>query len=384
MYTQKVLLLTFRSIENGPRVIRAVQSLSPSYELTVVASGKPTFEHSFKFVHSNLIARSILDKVVNKIRRDFFKKVQPSYFLINTQKKRLEKLIMQEKPSVVITHDCDILDILSSIKDKYKFKLVFNAHEYFPLEFEELKDWSTTWQPYYEQLYARALPKVDLFINICDMIREKCLSMFGIDSVVIPNASNFYQASAKPRQQGSPIRIVHHGAAIRARYLELMLQTMEHLGPNYTLDLMLMPTDTKYFEEIKVKVDRLTNVKIIPPVGFNEIIPKLTHYDIGLIFVPGRTFNYRAGLGNKFYEYVQARICLAVGPLQEMVAIVNKYEIGVATSTFEPLEMANAISGLKEERLIELKKNCDKAAQDLAYEGYDNLFKAEIAELLRN
>lgn len=72
-------------------------------------------------------------------------------------------------------------------------KVIYNAHEYHPLEFEEKPNWVNTHGRYYYALYQKYIHQVDLFINVCNGIANKCKEEFNIESLVIPNAASFIE-----------------------------------------------------------------------------------------------------------------------------------------------------------------------------------------------
>jgi hypothetical protein len=266
------------------------------------------------------------------------------------------------------------------LKDKYGYKLVFNAHEYYPLEFDEDPNWASTWQLYYEDLYKQILPSVDLFINVCDSIREKCLEVFGVDSLVIPNAS-FYN-NCTPTAVNSPIQLIHHGGAIPSRKIEEMIGVAKILGPHYELSLMLMPIAPGYLDELKALAAPLPNVRFIETVPFNQIVPTLNNYDIGIYILPPTSFNNAIALPNKLYEFIQAKLAVAIGPSPEMARIVHEHQVGIVANSFQAADLAKAIQALSAENIETFKANAEAAAQKLSAEQYNVRLKDHILALL--
>src|SRR5690606_20849245 len=150
------------------------------------------------------------------------------------------------------------------------FKLVYNAHEYHPLQFDSNPYWLKTTGEFYKWIYENYLKSVDLMINVCDSIAEKCKQEFGVSSIVIPNASIYYPNIKPVFNTGDEIRIIHHGGATRPRKIEYMIEAVEKLGPKYQLDLILVPGDKNYLKELTALSHGIENVNVIEHVQLNE------------------------------------------------------------------------------------------------------------------
>jgi hypothetical protein len=76
-----------------------------------------------------------------------------------------------------------------------------------------------------------------------------------------------------------------------------------------------------------------------------------------MFIIKAKIFNYKLALQNEFFEFVQARLALAVGPSPEMSRIVKQHNIGVVASDFTPEAMANALSRLSVSQINQCKRN---------------------------
>ena len=173
------------------------------------------------------------------------------------------------------------------------------------------------------------------------------------------------------------IRIIHHGNASPDRCIEAMIETMDYVDSRFTLDLMLVATfHQDYFQKLQAMVEKRKNVHIIPPVSFEEIIPFSSYYDIGFFLVPPTTYNLQMCLPNKFFEFIQARLAIAIGPSPEMARLVQEYNLGIIAKDFSPQEMAKSLNALTKEQILQYKENANKAAKILnAEKEGEKLFK---------
>jgi hypothetical protein len=159
--------------------------------------------------------------------------------------------------------------------------------------------------------------------------------------------------------------MIHHGAAVSSRRNEVMLEMMNYVDERFTLDLMMVVGNVKYYDKITSLARKRKNVRIVPPVPMQEIIPATNRYDIGLFLVPPTTFNLQYTLPNKFFEFIQARLAVAIGPSVEMCKIVQKFNCGVVSKDFTPRSLANELNQLTPEKIMEFKQHSHVAAREL-------------------
>lgn len=374
-----VLIVTNRTLHNSPRVIRTIDALQAQFEIYTVGLTPPQQKVKAHFSRS-VLRESMANRVIRKINRSLLKRFIPWSFTEPVKLQKTRRLLSRLRPDLVICHDCEDLPYLASLKSTFSYKLIFNAHEYYPLEHNEIEHWENTWQLYFEELYRRFLPEVDLMINVCESIREKCLLEFGHDSLVIPNASAYQDL--QPSQVQSPVQLIHHGGAIASRKIEEMIRMMPLLGPAYFLTLMLTPTNPVYFAQLKKLASDMVNVQITEAVPFSEIVGQLNHFDIGVYLLPPDSFNNSVALPNKFFEYIQARLCLAIGPSVEMQRTCTLYQLGVVAPDFTAASLANCIRSLSQNDIQQYKQNANKTAAILSAEHFAGLLLKKIQAML--
>ena len=108
----------------------------------------------------------------------------------------------------------------------------------------------------------------------------------------------------------------------------------------------------------------------------------LNAYDIGFYILKPISFNTLHALPNKFFEFVQARLMVAIGPSPEMAAYVERYGLGVVAKDFTPESMAAALSDLTQERIMEYKMNAHKCAWELSSEPNNEKILALVRGLI--
>jgi glycosyltransferase involved in cell wall biosynthesis len=195
-----------------------------------------------------------------------------------------------------------------------------------------------------------------------------------------------YQTVLKSNEtHGGKIKLIHHGGAIKDRRLELMIKMMRFLDPQkYDLTFMLVPSDKKYFSYLVNLAGKYSNIHFVSPVSFSEIPQTLNGYDIGVYILIPNSFNNKYALPNKLFEFIQARLAVAIGPSIEMVKIVEHYNLGVYSEDFSPESLAKRIAQITPEGIMKHKENADKYARELSAE--ENIVKIKniVAELTRS
>jgi len=242
--------------------------------------------------------------------------------------------------------------------------------------------WRLTYQPIAHFLCQKYLQRVDKILTVSDGLAQQYQHDYGVLPEVFMGLPAFHHLQPKPINPHQ-IRIIRHGVASPARKIEIMIEMMDYVDQRFSLDLMLVPTSyTPYWQRLIRMADQSNNVRIIPPVKFHEIISFIHHYDIGLFLCPPTTFNLTYTLPNKFFEFIQARLAVAIGPSIEMRKIVEQYQCGIVSDDFEPKTMAMALNSLSAKQIEAYKQHAHFAASQLNADVNCRRMKEIIKELV--
>ena len=285
------------------------------------------------------------------------------------------------KWDLVVANDVDTLPLAFQLAGE-RTPVLLDAHEYAPREFEDRLYWRVLQQPHKTWLCRAYLPRVHGFMTVCDGIADEYARVFGVARpAVVPNAP--------PRQPGAPrptapgrIRLVHHGLASRSRKIETMIDLMRHLDRRFTLDLMLVSSEPGYLDWLRQRTGGDPRITFRAPVATSEIIAATRDYDIGLFLLPPTNFNYRFALPNKFFEFVQARLAVAIGPSPEMARLVRQHELGVVAEDFAPATLARHLNALDAPAIDRAKAAAHRAADVLCWENSRALLRDLVHRLL--
>jgi hypothetical protein len=371
-----------------------IRALKGSYKIMAAGVSCESMENDFEFIelNNNLSDQdfltfhykypSVLRKVISFFISLFFKmrlhhKLRDRMHLKN----KFNQFKNQNLDLIIVHH---FVDLALAVKlAKYKnVKLIFNAHEYYPLEFDDDQNWMETVHVRYVNIAKKYLKYINVCFCVGEKIAKKYKQEFNLDSIVITNSKSFYNLNPSPLKNNDKIKLIHHGGAIRSRKIELMIQMMKYLNDNYTLDLILIPDEEAYWQELKVLASNYTNIRFIKPVSTNEISNYINKYDIGVYILPNNSFNNTYALPNKFFEFIQARLAIAISPSPEMAFIVNKYDLGIVADDFTPQSLASKIKILDSERIMHYKNNAHRYAEELSVENNEFLIKKTVDTLL--
>src|SRR5690606_39034067 len=78
------------------------------------------------------------------------------------------------------------------------------------------------------------------------------------------------------------------------------------------------------------------------------------------------TFNHLNALPNKVFDYVQARLCIVVGPSPDMQSFVQEHKVGYVTRDFTPASLAEVIDNMTAEKVFNAKINSHQKARELS------------------
>ncbi len=418
---KKILILCYSDLQRDPRIRRHVEALQQDYELLtcgyapitdknidfIPSSPKTNYDVEIDFhlqypiwlrkVISLVIKFFSLKKALQKSLKETARKEEKNilekeldtsnaydlrYWTEVDYGNRLRTLLELRKQNfdLILTNDLQTLPLALKLAKDKNVKVVYDAHEYTPLEGEGIPEWVTKYQDYYTYLCKKYLPQTATMFTVCDGIAQEYHKNFGVKPLVLTNATAFYDS--KPQFIADKVRIIHHGIAGAARRLDLLIEMMDYLDARFTLDLMLMNNHPAYIEELKQMAKNNKKITFIEPVETKNIPLFTNQYDIGIFILPFTNFNYHFALPNKFFEFIQARLMIAIGPSPEMQKITEKYDLGVVAADFDVKTLAAKLNSLTNEQIMHHKQQADKYAYELSAENNKKLLQKTIQEVL--
>lgn len=358
-----ILVLSFSPLHRDPRVRRQIEALSQDYRIHAAGLTDPCFPGvSFTALRSLRANRfwSLVQAWLMLLR---------CYSLMDTLLPRMRHGRRVLSPfaahcKVIIANDIDALPLAHQLAGSGV--VLYDAHEYSPGQNLFTWRWRLFHYPYRVWACKQWMPRSFRCITVNQPIAEAYRSLCGVSCSISMNMPNRYPL--EPRQTDPDrIRLIHHGGAAPLRQLERLISMVGCLDRRFTLTFMLVASDdSPYLQELK-RLGRMHGDRISfePPVGFDDIVPTISHYDMGVCLLPSSTTNLRLALPNKLFEFIQARLAVAVSPNPAMAALVHEHGVGVVSDENTPEAMARILNGLTSKQIDQMRQCSHRAAASL-------------------
>lgn len=373
---KSVLIISFSVIHSDPRVMRQVRLLEHVHKVTVAGFGRAP-EADIEFIALDKPPAGLLQKGIwaSKLLLGAFE----SYYWSLPQVRHAKRLLGERRFDLILANDISALPLALDLAQGCP--VLMDAHEYSPREFDDKLLWKLLFGRYHHDLCKRYLPKAAAMTTVCQGIAQEYEREYGVPCKVIHNAP-LDQKLSPSAVDAERIRLIHHGSAIRSRHLGVMIEMMKHLDARFTLDFMLVETDAAYMAELRAAAQADPRIRFIEPVAMQDICQRLNEFDVGVYLLPPVNFNHEHALPNKFFEFIQARLAVAIGPSPEMATLLRQYDCGVVATSFEPQALASALQALDAQAVSRFKSASNVAAGDLNYERGGQILLGEVERLL--
>jgi glycosyltransferase involved in cell wall biosynthesis len=369
----RVLVVSFSQLASDPRVDRQVTALRTRHEIAAAGFGPPR-QRVDEFVEIPVPRRTRLGKVKGVIHL-ILRRYEDAYWEHPSYVATFE-LLQKVRANAVIANDLTALPIALRLNKP----VVFDAHEYAPAQHAEKLWWRLLIAPYARWQSRHYIPQVASMTTVGKAISEQYERETGVRSAVVTNAPP--SADLEPSPVHDPVRILHHGGAQSGRGLEEMIRVAELLDDRFTVDFVLVPTVPGYREKLIRRARGNPRIGFPPPQPMHLLVQMANDYDIGLFLLPPVTLQRLYALPNKFFEFIQARLAVAVGPSPEMARLVRQYQCGVVADDFEPETIAAALNALDDGSIASFKRASHAAASELSAERSAELVLNAVDEAL--
>lgn len=377
----KILVLCAANPALNPRPNRMIKLLQNNHKVSAMGIHTSPIEGVETFSYPAYKKRNLLEEF--RLYVDvFFSRWQNLIYTYN----RLEiiKVLKSHSFDIIICHDLVLLPIV--LRYKRNTKILFDAREFYPAQNTTNLRWRLLFARFNHYLCKTYLHHCDAIITVSEGLKNRYKKDYGVDCrlfLSLPDSHNIIPKTTNPND----IRLIYHGAASPNRKIQNTIKIIDYLEPRFSLDLMLVNTNEAYMQYLKKIVHKKQlqgkKIRIIPPVSFSDIIPFSSLYDIGLYHIAPSTFNLKYALPNKFFEYIQATLALAITPNAELIPFVKKHNNGIISKDFTPASIAETINTLDKNAIETFKKNSQQAAKILNINSNQALLDEIITEILK-
>jgi glycosyltransferase involved in cell wall biosynthesis len=374
---KRVCILSFSPIYRDARVLRQIKYLSNYYDLNVIGYGEshPLWKN-VKNIGWHVIETPLSPWIVKlsglmflslgRLKTFFYDHWYDHWYWRKRHHRVALEMATANKCDAYHANDWEALPIAAEAAKKNNARLVFDAHEYAPLELENRWYWKFFFRQaiiYFIEKYA---PQVDAAITVAPLISERYRQEFSLDPIVVLNAPEKVSLPMK-KLDCDNIRLIHHGGVVRDRGLEKLIETLALCDRRYGLHFMLLNNDPNYLDQLKALAAKLApgRVTFHNPVPPEKIVQRISEYDIGFYLLVPCNYNNSVALPNKFFDFIAAGLAVCIGPSPSMAEVVRKYGCGCVAQSFDPRDTAKTLNHLTLEQLSMMRIASRKAAEDL-------------------
>lgn len=367
---KNIAVLSDFDISRRPRPYRLILALRQYYKIFAIAQECSKIDGISSFAFPALKTAKERSKEEEEILRKNCKNKEFKK-LIYTQnrliiKDFLSQINRKNELSLIIVEDLVLLPFAIDFAHICKeIKVMIDLREFYPLEYENDLLWSESFGAFFTYLCTEYLPKVDFAITVSEGIAQAYKLNFGIIAHIFHSLPPFF--SLQPSNvDKTAIQIIYHGFISPDRHSENFLEIAQNLDERFFLNLMVLSNQKGYLEKIKHQARNIDNIKFLLPVEMNKIIPFCQQFDIGILSLVPNSFNNANALPNKFFEYIQSRLCLISSPLSEIKNFVRRHDLGRVAQNFEPKSIAKTLNALSEEEIFAYKNASNKIAHQFS------------------
>lgn len=374
----RILCISLSPLRSDARVLRQIGMLSEIGDVTTVGFGDaPDAVVEHHRVPSGLSTLPRSPSGILRLALRMYRSIEMAAPAARWSYERLRA----ESFDLVVANEARALGVAHRLADGAP--VWADMHEWAPEERTHILSWRILIAPFMVHLCERYLLRSALVTTVGSAIADLYRERFGVDAQLMRNAGPRRNLQPSPVLEGR-IRLVHSGAAIHGRRLELMIQTMALLDERFSLDLYLMPGGDggAYLQQLQQQAKADARIRFHAPVPPEELPVTLNGYDVGVFWIPPTHTNARLTLPNKFFDYVQARLLVAVGPSPEMKTLVDQYSLGRVAADFSVEECADSLRTLQRGAIESYKQAAHRAAQYLNFEHDSQKIRSLLSEIL--
>lgn len=259
-----------------------------------------------------------------------------------------------------------------------------DMHEWAPEERTHVRVWKWFVAPLMDHLCRKYLPQCAAVTTVGGEIAKLYKRHYGVHADLVRNAPRYVDLEPSPMATDGSIRLVHSGGAVFGRNIETMITAVTKANSNLTLDLYLVPANDggAYLNKLKELAEGNSRIRFHSPVSPAELPATLNAYDVGIYWIPPYNTNARLALPNKFFDFVQARLAVAIGPTVEMANTVNDYGIGLVTSDFDESTIIAGLNSLTTDDVQRWKQQTAQAARELSFDNEAKTIDRIVSSML--
>jgi glycosyltransferase involved in cell wall biosynthesis len=368
---KRICIISFSPVYRDARVLRQIEYLSPHYDLTVIGYGPPHPEWAHLDWKSVQVHSSPLTRLTGGALLVMGRALPALYDVWYWQKphhRQALRYALESGAHAYHANDWNALPVGAHAALHHQARLILDAHEYAPLEFEDRWHWRLLYRPLVTYVLRRYTRHLSAATTVAPAIAARYKLEFGFEPVTVLNAPRLVPLPPRrPRPDPDRIHLVYHGGVSPDRRIETMLEAVALADNRFSLHLILVDPASPYVRRLEALARRLAPERIAfhEPVPPADIVRRIAAYDMGFYLLRPSSFNNRVALPNKFFDFVAAGLAVCVGPGTGMAQLVEEYGFGVVTPSFDPQDVAAALNRVTPPDLLRMQQAAHQAARHI-------------------
>ncbi len=386
---KSILILSQTDLFSDNRINRTIRLLQPDYN--VIATGiKHPYVPGVRFIRGTHAPMNLKGKVtafLHLVTRQY-----EAYYWRRNILHDLREKTSDIVPDLVLSCDIEMLPLGLTIAREKGAKVVCDIPDYPPQRIAKTPNEAVLYPSvYWEHLCRSYLPHTDAVITSSQGMAQLYERDLGISPYVLPNAPDYAPVDPQRRAEDeSHIRLVFRGEALPFyRYdYEALLDLFGMLDARFELHMLLSARgkrNRQYRQVLRSRLEKMERAHFFPTPDTQLLFPSAQSFafDIGLYMLKPRNEHQRFMLPEVVFEFIQARLALAIGPSQEMAAIVREHDCGVVADDFSPRAMARALMQLDHARINHYKQQSHAIAEAMSSRATGPTLLRLVENLLR-
>ncbi|GAB3631138.1 glycosyltransferase family 4 protein [Microbacterium shaanxiense] len=375
----RLLILSFVPIDGDPRVGKQVRRFVDDYAVTTCSPGPsphPDVEH-VEMSGALPTRRSFFARLVDEFARRT-ERFERLYFITDAAQ-NVTQMLGGREFDAVIANDAETVGIACALFGAERVHA--DLHEFFPdmgfddtvLGRRQRRYW--TWMT--REHVSQAASSTTVAAGIAERYHD-----YGVFPEVVTNSTHLRDLPV--RAVDGPIRIVHSGNPFHERSLGEIMRAVATSPADVRFDLYLTAEPAKQRAEFVALADELGDrITVHDPVPQSALIETLNRHDVGIHVLQPVSTNNTMALPNKFFDFVQARLGIIIGPSPEMQRILEARRLGVVADGFDENAIRRAIDSLTSENVMRYKRASADAADALSSERQVETWAEAIDAIVR-
>jgi glycosyltransferase involved in cell wall biosynthesis len=271
-------------------------------------------------------------------------------------------------PKLVLCHDLYALLAAVPLAKRYRARLVYDSHEYFPesdLLAPEWQRWLT------RRIEGRAIRHADAVIAVSPQLAQEMALRYRLRKVVaVPNAEPFPEDAPPPTaySPAEPVRFLLQWQASLGRGIERLFDFWGRLEDDRAHLLVRIP-DGVYPRQLRESYADLfasTRAQWLETVSEHELVSAARSAHVGVIPYVGPSKNHLFASPNKLSQYMLAGLAILSTDLPFIASLLDEFSCGVTYDPDDFESFRNAVSRLvdRPETLQSMRKHAFAASRE--------------------